>query len=816
MVLLVLLCSIIHLNAQTFTGENTQKTSIDLPTITNFDAFKLDAQAIADFIRSNEFDNKIRLTLGTQYDWQIDLYENDLFAREYKAYAMNYSQKNTTIKNDKIAYEGYLADGTQVRLSLMEGFFFGLIKNQDRELFIEPLHRIQSGADKDIYVVYDVDNVVVNPNNTCGVTEQRNMTRQLEKDLKRLDTYSGTTTCRKVELATCADRSMFDKYGSEAAANNYIAGIINLVEIDYQNPNAFVYDLQFEIVEQIVITGNNPSAWSGEYQNNGTELNIGALNDFCIWANSGFSTNYDLAQLWTDTDIFAVDNGSDVLSPLGVAWEYGVCTSTRNCSLIEDFTADMATMQQVVSHEFGHNFGCPHNSTPDDNIMKPFVNPAADFFSQTSQLFGNASLVDCSGLSTCSCIEILEAIPFNCDPASGTHSLYVTIEHNGNTGMFALNAGGVFANFSYGADVQSVSLPFVPVGTNQVTAIHIGDATCRDEVNYIVPQESVTVPQLIYCESDNNDYELIGTETEQFGAIRLTLLSDGYAEQENAAIIYDANGTVVYDYFLPTFNAYDETVRNTGLLNLAYAPYTVVVGDVFGNGLQANTCYGNPELEGGYLIEDGAGNVIYGPATPPYGPLIPSNCNGNSGHSQAHTFTPEVEAVFGGNFTGPGITDGTTNDGLATFNPATAGIGQHFIDYEFKSYYIRPNSFPYQNATEFMGEYCERTTVNVYSEPQLELGTTVCNGNTTYAAVIHVDLGEWNVITSGVASSLEVTTTAGILLSNTTAGGSIVVNQIPSGTDITITVGNDLTDGCQQDMTINALNCMPAECATGG
>ncbi len=447
MVVLVFLCSIIHLNAQTFTGENIKKASIDLPGISTFDAFELEAQAIIDFIGSNEFDNKIHLTLGTRYDWEIDLNENDLFAREYKAYAMNYAQKNPTVKADKIAYEGYLADGTQVRFSFMEDFFFGLIKNQDRELFIEPLYRIQPGANKDIYVVYDVEDVVVNPNHTCGVTEQRNMTRQIENDLKRLDTYSGTTTCRKVELATCADRSMYDKYSSETAVNNYIAGIINLVEIDYQNPNAFVYDLQFEIVEQIVITGDNPSVWSGNYQNNGTELNLGALGDFCIWANSGFSTNYDLAQLWTAANLFAVDNGNDNLSPLGVAWEYGVCSSTRNCSLIEDFSTDMATMQQVVSHELGHNFGCPHNDAPGDNIMGPYVNPAADFFSQTSQLFGNASLVDCSGFSTCGCIEIVEAIPFNCDPVSGSHSLYVTIEHNGNTGLFALNAGGVFCEF---------------------------------------------------------------------------------------------------------------------------------------------------------------------------------------------------------------------------------------------------------------------------------------------------------------------------------------------------------------------------------
>ncbi len=373
---------------------------------------------------------------------------------------------------------------------------------------------------------------------------------------------------------------------------------------------------------------------------------------------------------------------------------------------------------------------------------------------------------------------------------------------------------GFFANFSYGEDVQSVTIPFVPVGTNEVTAIHLGDASCRDEATYIVPEENITIPKLVYCESDDIEYELTGVETEQFGSIRLTLLSDGYAEQENAAIIYDVNGSVVYDYFLPSLNAYDVNVRNTGLLNLAYAPYTVVVGDISGNGLQANTCYGDPELEGGYLIEDGAGNVIYGSTTPPYGPLTPTNCNGNDAHSQAHTFTPEVEAVFGGNFVGTGVANGAINDGIATFNPATAGIGEHFIDYEFKSYYIRPNSFPYQNATEFMGEYCERTTINVYSEPQLELHTTVCNGNTTYAAVINVDLGEWNAITSGIVSSLEVTTTAGELLSDTTVGGSIVVNQIPSGIDITVTIGDESIMGCQPSITVSALNCLPAECAS--
>ncbi len=813
MVLLVLLCSAIHLNAQTFAGKNIEKSSVDLSEITDFDVFQLNAQAIADFIHSNEFDNKIRLTLGTQYDWQIDLYENDLFARNYKSYSINHAQKKPVSTRDKIAYEGYLSDGTQVRFSFMEGFFFGLIKNQHREIFIEPLYRMKPDADKDIYVVYNVDNVVINPNNTCGATAQKNMSHQVQNDLKRLDTYSGTTTCRKVELATCADRSMFDKYGTEAATNDYIAGIINLVEIDYQNPDAFLYDLQFEIVEQIVITTNNPSAWSGLYQSNDTELNITALNDFCTWASSGFSADYDLAQLWTDTNIFAVDNGDDNFNPVGVASLYGVCNSDRNCSLIEDFTANMAVMQETVSHELGHNFGCPHNNSPGNNIMEPFVNPAADFFSPTSQLFGNASLVDCDGFSTCGCIEILEVIPFNCDPASGNYSLYVTIEHNGNTGLFALNAGGIFANFSYGADVQSVTLPFVPVGTNQVTAIHIGDATCRDEINYIEPQQNVILPRLDYCVSDNNDYDLSATETEQFGSIELTLLSDAYAQEENAAIIYDVHGAIVYDYFLSSFNTDGETIRNTGLLNLDYAPYTVVVGDVFGDGLQANTCLGAPELEGGYLIEDGQGNVIYGLATPPYGPLTPTNCDGNDGHSQTHTFIPAVDAIFGGNFVGTGVTDDTADDGLATFKPAAAGIGRHFIDYDFTSYYIRPNSFPFRKANEMLGEYCERIVVNVYAEPQLELLTTVCNNDSTYALVATADLGAWNVVSSGAAAGIGVTTSAGVLLEDSTTGGSIAVSQIPQGTDVTLTIGGDSPGTCQQSISIIAPDCTPPECA---
>ena len=135
--LLVLLCGITKMNAQTFTGKNIEKSTINLPEITDFDIFELEAQSIADFIHSTEFDNKIQLTLGTRYQWEMDLYENDLFANTYEAYTMNHSQKNPTKKTDKIAYEGYLTNGAQVRISFMEDFFFGLIKNQDRELFID-------------------------------------------------------------------------------------------------------------------------------------------------------------------------------------------------------------------------------------------------------------------------------------------------------------------------------------------------------------------------------------------------------------------------------------------------------------------------------------------------------------------------------------------------------------------------------------------------------------------------------------------------------------------------------------------------------
>ena len=144
--------------------------------------------------------------------------------------------------------------------------------------------------------------------------------------------------------------------------------------------------------------------------------------------------------------------------------------------------------------------------------------------SETSQLFGNASLVDCTGFSTCGCIEILEAIPINCDLASGTYDLRITIEHNGNTGLFVVIAGGIFVNFNYEANIQTVTLPFVPVGTNKIIVGDLSDTSCRDEVDYIEPQPNIMLSQSGYCESDNNDYDLTATDPEEFGSIRLTLL----------------------------------------------------------------------------------------------------------------------------------------------------------------------------------------------------------------------------------------------------------------------------------------------------
>lgn len=806
------LCLTANVLAQTFTGQRSLVSDIDLPQITEFDLYQINVQAVQSFINSSEFDQHIHLKLGADYDWSLSLYKKDLFAANFEAYQVRSNGKNAVKQTATKAYTGFLPDGSEVRFSFIEDYFIALIRQGDEELFMEPLFLMQPDANKDLYVVYNTKNVVVNPNHTCGVTEQKKLSKKIGNDLKRLDTYTGTTTCRKIEMATCADRSMFDSYGTIAATNSYIAGIINLVEMDYQNPSAFIYDLQFEIVEQVVITGNNPAAWSSNYENNGTRINTGALRDFCGWASTGFSATYDLAQLWTAANLFATGaDGTDNFNPVGVANIYGFCSDNMNCSLIEDFSNNAATMQQTVSHELGHNFGCPHNNPAGNNIMEPFVNPAASIFSETSQLFGNASLVDCPGPSTCQCLEIVEVIPINCDPETGVYSLQVTVEHNGNTGLFALSAGGIFANFNYGGNIQTAILPFVPIGTNSISAFDLADATCSDEVNYIEPG-GVTSLRLGYCEGDDTDYELMGT-VEEFGSIRLTLLSDGYASQENAAIIYDVNGAVVYDYFVSSFSTNGTTTRNTGLLNLAYAPYKVVVGDIFGDGLQANTCFGAPELEGGYLVQDGAGNVIYGPTTPPYGPLVAANCDGNEGFTQVHTFTPAVQATFGGNFSGTSVIDNTADDGLATFNPATAGVGQHFIDYTFDSYYIRPNSQPFQNAREFMGQYCERITVNVYSVPQIELFTSVCNDDGTYSVVVVVDLGAWNVVTSGVASGMSISTNVGDPIVDMTPGGNVIISNIPIGTDLTVVIGDDTDNVCTQSLTIpTPPECQSSDC----
>lgn len=810
--LLFFLCLTANIFAQTFKGQGSLASDIDLPQFTEFDLYQINVQAVQSFMNSSEFDQHIQFKLGADYDWSMSLYKKDLFATDFEAYQIRNSGKNAVKKTSTEAYTGFLPDGSEMRLSFIEDYFIALIQQQGEELFIEPLFLMQPNANKDLYVVYNSKNVLVDPSHTCGVTEQKKLSKKIENDLKRLDTYTGTTTCRKIEMATCADRSMFDRYGTIAATNSYIAGIINLVEIDYQNPNAFIYDLQFEIVEQVVITGNNPAAWNNNYENNGTRINVNALDDFCAWGSTGFSTTYDLAQLWTDANLFATGaDGTDNFNPVGVANLYGFCSSNMNCSLIEHFSNNAATMQQTVSHELGHNFGCPHNNPAGSNIMEPFVNPAASTFSETSQLFGNASLIDCPGPSTCQCLEIVEVIPINCDPSTGTYSLQVTVEHEGNTGLFALSAGGIFANFTYSGNIQTVVLPFVPIGTNSISAFDIGDAMCSDEVNYIEPNGMV-LSRLGYCEGDDMDYELMGT-VEEFGSIRLTLLSDGYASQENAAIVYDVNGAVVYDYFVSSFSTNGTTTRNTGLLNLAYAPYKVVVGDIFGDGLQANTCFGPPELEGGYFVQDGAGNIIYGPTTPPYGPLVAADCDGNEGFTQVHTFTPAVQASFGGNFSGTGVIDNTANDGLATFNPATAGVGQHFIDYTFDSYYIRPNSQPFQKAREFMGEYCERVTVNVYSVPQIELFNTACNDGGTYTVLVVVDLGAWNVVSSGIASGMTVSTNAGNPTLNMTAGGNVIITDIPVGTDLIVTIGDDTGNVCSQSLTIpSPPECQPSNC----
>ncbi len=543
----------------------------------DYELFSLPTDEVLSYVRNRNFNSDIRFRLGN-HDWDLELYENtDIIGGNYVATVVTEEGKTQSNQRPTVKPFYGFVKGTQnkVRLSFDEHFIFGFVVESETEhFFIEPLNRFKKNAPNDVYVVYNVKDVKSDGTAACGVTEadiqKAGIISHNHSNNQRQGACAGG--CEYVEYAVATDYSMFQKYGSISALQNYIVATLNNVEADYtgffaSGSGGTACDIEFVIVEQYMIACEGCDEWT-------TSTDAGTLlSSHLNWGNAGnFSVNYDLSTIWTNRDF----NGGTV----GIAYVGVVCSGSRY-SAFQDFTSNAQSMRVMVTHEFGHNFNAPHNyaigSACDPPgrtrlIMDPVVDPTAVAWSTGAEacaVDNIATISDHIGSRTC----LATCVPDACD---NTLVSGMTISSINSTGAdltwtdngtnyrvrarFAQTDTWTYTNTE---TTNSASVPLNPCSTYEIQVQNdCGGGSYGPATTFTVISAGleITSTNVVNCNSGTQTYDLEIVVTHGFTSGNFTVNIDGV------------------DY-PQTYTASPQTVTITGLPSTGNAGIPVIVSD---------------------------------------------------------------------------------------------------------------------------------------------------------------------------------------------------------------------------------------------
>ena len=250
-----------HLMAQsskTFDGilESEAQNKPELRQLFNrFDVYSINSTELKKYCSANE-SSTFELNIGSK-SLTINLIQNDIRSADYKAILGTDNGNVILPKSDNITYMGYTNDGAEVRMTINDDFIVGYFMYQNEKFYLEPIDRFVPGSKKDLYVFYNVKDVIPNPNATCGVkdmaAQKENIDHQHQKVINDAQNRMMPMGCVTIRLAIAVDNLYYVAYSSNTTTiNNKILSVVNNVITDYNT--AFNKIINYTVVSSFYST----------------------------------------------------------------------------------------------------------------------------------------------------------------------------------------------------------------------------------------------------------------------------------------------------------------------------------------------------------------------------------------------------------------------------------------------------------------------------------------------------------------------------------------------------------------------------------
>lgn len=300
--------------------------------------------------------------------FMFTLQENRLYTQDYE---VTIKKENGIEKKniEQLGFDGKYfnnADRTsthQMAFSIYDNQYTFYVKSGGEEFYIEPLIKYVPEAEVSTYVFYKVADIIDDNQNSCGVNE-KNSSRP---NTDMVSSLQAIDNCKTVELNMCIDYSMYATYNSINGSVNRVFEILNMTQLDYTIANGLAFDVNFKLKRMFILTCMSCNYWPStnnifdNMESFGLSSNFFPMFDYAsdirvFWQDSYDTSIYNYIQGYADQPTLAFMNCST--TPLVTARQ--VCIKNR--------IFNTNSTRSVLSHEFGHNFSCPHvNDSP--NIM---------------------------------------------------------------------------------------------------------------------------------------------------------------------------------------------------------------------------------------------------------------------------------------------------------------------------------------------------------------------------------------------------------------------------------------------------------------